>query len=296
MHIYYFSGTGNTKVIVDKLAESLHNSKKIESESKQRINKKSKRDNKDISRDKSYIETFKITLFNKDTVVKLPTTESDQINHRTVIVFPVNTHATSPFIWSFLKRLPKAKGEQLYIIYTYNNSAAIGKSIQRMVKRKGYDLRMLTGILMPNHMISDPEQAKDNESRLENGLKLCTEIVSDIKSGRTRIDYKTNGSKLLSFFNRNTPLVWGSMRLFFKLNVDHQACTNCGLCVEECPVKNIKVKKCKAKSMSENENTQRSIQSMLKHKGNCQMCMKCLANCPMKAVGIKGNDKISLVQ
>ncbi|WP_425447963.1 EFR1 family ferrodoxin [Dethiothermospora halolimnae] len=242
--IYYFSGTGNTKKILEKVRKVF--------------------ENQDVD--------TKLTLITDKTKVDI---EEDSIMG---LMFPVNANATSPFIWRFIKGLPKTKGQPIFVIYTFNDSAAIGNPVINSLKKKGYRVIGIKGIQMPNHLVSDIQQVKDNEKRFYKGMLEAENFANDLVKGKEIIDYQNSGSTLLSFLTRNTGIPWFLMRLGFKVITDHSRCEGCKMCIKDCPVQNIEMKN-----------------NRVTHKFKCDFCMKCMANCPNKAKLIKGNKKIKIV-
>jgi ferredoxin/flavodoxin len=58
-----------------------------------------------------------------------------------------------------------------------------------------------------------------------------------------------------------------------KPNIDFQKCTSCGLCVKNCPMKNLQ-----------------KIDGKIAHKKKCTMCYRCVNNCPVQALTILGKQ------
>ncbi|MTI65053.1 MAG: 4Fe-4S dicluster domain-containing protein [Firmicutes bacterium] len=247
MHIYYFSGTGNTYTIASTIIETLRN----------------------------HQTKAELIMINSQTELN---NSKDTQSEPICLLFPINAHAMSPFIWRFIKNLPEGQGRDILVFYTYNSSAAIGEPIQKILNRKGYNLRVLKGLQMPNHLIIHEDEIIDNQKRYEIGMQITTKAIEAYLNGECLIDFKTDGSKILSFFNRHTSIIWNIMRLFTKLEVQKNKCMDCGHCKIQCPVSNIIY-----------------INGSYQHKNNCQFCMLCMSNCPNKAIRIKDNDKIKLV-
>ena len=65
------------------------------------------------------------------------------------------------------------------------------------------------------------------------------------------------------------------------LNVDKTKCIKCGLCSKLCPVENIEF------------NQTKKLPDYPKIKYQCQICMRCIAFCPQKAIyiGFRKNSK-----
>lgn len=248
--IYYFSGTGNTKIISETVLKALSDPTIT-----------------------GHNEIYESSLI----PIKSDTQLDINIYDTLGVLFPINAHATPPFMWKFLKNLPKVTNKPIFVIYTYNNSASIGKPLQNILTPKGYIIKGITGIKMPNHLITDMSMLANNTQRLEFGTEKTRLFIKNILAGQIIIDYKMTGSKFLSFFNRYTSIIWISMRLMTKLHTDETLCVNCMKCIDVCPVSNIQQKNQK-----------------LHHGKNCQFCMKCMKNCPTKAIHLN-NKAISFV-
>lgn len=84
LELYYFSGTGNTKFIVDYVISKL-SSKGVD------------------------VETYHI----EDKSLKMAKGKNK------MLVFPANSQSVSPFIWKFFKDLPEGNGEKIGERYFY---------------------------------------------------------------------------------------------------------------------------------------------------------------------------------
>lgn len=204
LDLYYFSGTGNTKFIVEHIVSRL---------SDRKIN----------------VETYHI----EDGLEKIKKEKTK------MFVFPINSQATCPFIWKSLKRLPAGNGEKIFILITLNESSAIESSLYKLFKKKGYKPVYYSEVSMPNNMVNGTIDIENDKIRVKKALEKCDVIVDDIISGKSKWISEFKGSKMVSFLSRNTSLPWFFMRLIFKLEVNKKACVNCGLCKKQCPVGNI---------------------------------------------------------
>lgn len=244
IYIYYFSGSGNTKVIVDSVSNKL--------ESKE----------------------YKVDLFPLEKGFKAPEDKTAKI----IFAFPANSQAVSPLVWSFFKSLPEVKGIKAYILVTLNESVHIAAPILKLLKKKGYIPKGSCMISMPQCMLELPiDEIKDAE-RNAKALAKVNGFVDNIVYNKDFFDTEYQGSKFVSFLSRCTVLPWFFMRKMFKFEVDTKKCTNCGLCLKQCPVGNIKQ------------------EGYPVHGNKCDFCIRCAANCPNKAVFAKGNEKILIRQ
>lgn len=242
LELYYFSGTGNTKFIVNYVISKL-NSKGVD------------------------VDVYEI----EDQSPKMTKGKNK------MFVFPANSQAVSPFIWKFFKKLPEGNGEKVFAIITLNESSWIAEPLNKLFKKKGYAPVYFSEVSMPNNIIAnDTVDIENDKTRIKNALKKCDEIVQDIVSEKSKWISEFKGSRFVSFLSRNTNLPWISMRLIFKLEVNKEKCTKCGICEKSCPVGNIKM----------NDGP--------KHNKKCQFCMRCISLCPNKAIYFKGKEKFTV--
>lgn len=242
LELYYFSGTGNTKFIVDYVISKL-NSNGVDAEVYHIEDKSPK------------ITKGKNKMF----------------------VFPANSQSVSPFIWKFFKDLPEGNGEKLFVLITLNESSYVAEPLYKLFKKKGYTPVYFSEVSMPNNMIvNNTVDTENDKTRVKNALKKCDEIVQDIVNGKSKWVSEFKGSRFVSFLSRNTNLPWISMRLIFKLEVNKETCTKCGICEKSCPVGNIEMK------------------DGPKHNKKCQFCMRCISSCPNKAIYFKGKEKFTV--
>ncbi|ENK0838657.1 EFR1 family ferrodoxin [Clostridium botulinum] len=251
LEVYYFSGTGNTKFIVEYIVSRL---------SDRKIN----------------VETYNI----EDGFKKIKKEKAK------MFVFPINSQATCPFIWKHLKRLPEGNGEKIFTIITLNESSAIEKSLYKLLKKKGYNPVYYNEISMPNNMINGVIDIENEKIRVKKALEKCDVILDDIISEKSKWISEFKGSKMVSFLSRNTSIPWFFMRLIFKLEVNKKACVNCGLCEKQCPVGNINLDN-KSKHSKKCEFCMRCISSC----PNKAIYIKGKENYIIKKMVYEGDDK-----
>lgn len=191
------------------------------------------------------------------------------------LAFPVNSQAVSPFIWRFLRQLPKRKGTRVYVIATLNHSAHILEPLHTLLTNKGYVPVSACEIRMPNNRLEAESSPEEDRARLDAAYKKAENFVRSALAGETtwRSEYAESGT--VSFLSRRTVLPWMSMRLMLRLRSDPSKCMNCELCVLQCPAGNIT-----------------AAGNLPVHGFKCEFCMKCAANCPRQAIAVSGKDKI----
>jgi len=238
--LYLFSGTGNTKCLVDRLGHILRP------------------------------HDFDLSIFPLEKGFHELEGGCDQI----IFAFPANSQAVSPFIWQFFRSLPKAKGTTVDILITLNESTYVLMPLEALLKKKGYVPMSVTEISMPNNMLTKPADEAEDKARMETAFQDLELFAKSIIIARPYRHPAKKGSFFVSFLARNTGLPSMSMRRIFVLRIKNDVCTCCGLCVRECPVGNIE------------------MDDVPRRLNRCELCMKCLADCPEKAIFFKGKENM----
>ena len=205
---YYFSGTGNTLLVVRRMADVFN---------KNNIQAKLLR-----------IESSNPRAINKDNVIGL--------------AFPVAGQSTYPFIWDFIYALPPAAGTKIFMVDTLAGfSGGIVGPLKKILNSKGYETLGAEEIIMPANLFyiySDKTSAR----LVAKGLKTAEKYANQIMSGTSRWGRIPFFSDLVFF------LYWHVVRRLwlsrwnqnkFRLKADEGKCTKCGICARLCPVKNI---------------------------------------------------------
>lgn len=232
-----FSGTGNTKRIVD-IMEGVFNQHAI------LVNQ--------ISVRKPYIH---------------------EKGKEILLAFPINSQAVSPYIWKYIKALPNGTSDKIHVVVTLNQSQAILKSLKKILTKKYYNLQGAVEISMPNNLLMGQDTTYE---RLTEAEELAKCFANDIIQNQDFWKEEKKGSGFVSFLSRATVLPWVTMRMFNKLETDQSKCKKCGLCVQECPVNNIR------------------MEDFLVHQNNCQFCMRCGAVCKTGAIRFKGKPQYQI--
>lgn len=237
--IYYFSATGNTKWAANK---------------------------------------FKDNFKKEDIVVEVKSMEkADNVELAgydfIVIGTPVHAEAAPKFVMDFIDKLPEGQGMKAIVYSTQGaNSAAAADIISDVLEKKGYTIMVQTYIKMSNNYYfgvgkePTPEKITKNLTEAEKKISRVTSefikgnqyknCVSLIRIAMGKITGKS--------FNRYLP------KISTKLTSTDE-CTKCGLCLRNCPHKNITF-----------ENGHAVFHTY------CMMCTRCIHICPKNAIRYKG--------
>ena len=206
---YYFSGTGNTLLVVKKMKET-------------------------FQKEGSKVNLFKIEDSNPKNV---------NLDHIIGIAFPVAIFSTYPFVWDFIHKLPPSNRTKIFMVDTMGGfSGGIVGPVRKIIKKKGYNPIGALEIQMPINIFFI--QDKDtNESKIQKGLieaeKYALDLIND-KANWGRIPVFSDAMNLFSIGTLKLTEIYLHQKLFI-FDPDKQKCSKCGICLKICPVENIKI-------------------------------------------------------
>jgi ferredoxin/flavodoxin len=208
LDFYYFSGTGNTFLVVRRMAE--------------------------VFRQAGW------------TVRLLPIEQAEPatINRENVIglAFPVAGQSTYPFVWDFIQALPEAPGTKVFMVDTLAGfSGGIVGPLKKVLNAKGYGTIGAREIIMPANLFVI-YSARLNAWLAARGLKAAEKYARQILDGSARWGRVPWLSDFVFWlFWHGVRRCWLSRwcQTRFRFRVDEKRCTKCGLCARTCPVGNI---------------------------------------------------------
>ncbi len=187
--------------------------------------------------------------------------------------FPINTQSVSPMVWKAMKSLPKVRDIPAFVLATMNESSGMINPLYRLLSSRGFKIAGLCEVSMPNNMLLEPSNGDNDRERTEKGLQQIRRFSDELLSGTASWKPEKKGSAFVSGLSLNTPLPWFFMRRLSKFETDSGACTRCGQCISECEADNIYMK------------------DKPVHRNNCQLCMRCAAFCPQRAISVRVGGK-----
>jgi NAD-dependent dihydropyrimidine dehydrogenase PreA subunit/flavodoxin len=204
--IYYFSGTGNTLLVVQKAVE--------------------------VFREHGVVTR----LF------KMEKTDPSRVDtsHTIGLAFPVAVQSTYPLVWEFIDQLPPGRLVGAFMIDTLAGfSGGIVGPLREVLRRKGYLPLGAKEIRMPNNFLPGKINPEKNERKRVAGLKKSAEFARALLEGRARWGRVPILSDLISHFSRSKRVRDSMSRKGSKFKINTSACTNCGTCIKLCPIGNI---------------------------------------------------------
>jgi ferredoxin/flavodoxin len=206
--IYYFSGTGNTQLIAERIAA--------------RFGEKG----------------FAVTLHRIEETGTVTVTPGEIVG----IGFPVAAFSLYPVVARFIDRLPSVKSVPVFGFDTMGGTSleGIAGGLRAILLRKGFVPVAFRQFRMPpNIFVRFPEAMC--RRRMERSFSRADEFVDRVVAGKTEWHRVPVVSPIMY---RAMQLLFKLTELRFhqkllKIRVDHARCTRCGTCVRKCPVPNI---------------------------------------------------------
>jgi len=185
-----------------------------------------------------------------------------------VIFFAIHAFNAPGTVGKFLEQMGPKQFKAVSLIGVGCNTSwinmAASKDLRKIVESKGGHVVVDEVMAMPlTFILSFPETV------IEDQLTTADETIKDIavairngKESKSEIPLKAH---LIQRIGQAEPFA----ARFFGLELHaKKSCIQCGLCVRECPVKNIKM----------------TDEGKIKFGFKCTMCMRCIYDCPTKAI------------
>ncbi|EKF84842.1 4Fe-4S ferredoxin [Methanobacterium formicicum DSM 3637] len=205
---YFFSGTGNTLLVVKKMQET-------------------------FQENGIPVNLHKIEESNPEDV---------NLEHTIGLGFPIAELSTYNFVWKFIRALPVTDtATEVFMVDTLGGfSGGIVGPVHEIVKKKGYKPIGAKEIVMPPNIFYIQDEETCHE-KVQKGLIKAEEytlnlINDESKWGRVPVlsdalYYTSIASLKITESNLNQKLL--------RLETDNEECRRCGICVRLCPVDNI---------------------------------------------------------
>jgi MinD superfamily P-loop ATPase containing an inserted ferredoxin domain len=210
MHkIYYFSGTGNSLWVADKIRENLPDA-----------------------------EFIPIT---KDLQIELPESETLQNIESVGLVFPVYMSKPPRLVLDFIRKMPKAK--YIYAVATCGMMPGkILKTVNNQLRKTENELS--AGYIVPlvTNFIFLPKTKSDKaiEKAFQKAEVKTQTIAENVKNQISQFDKETTSLLSIPVSLIYNPIYRRIPALDKCFSVSDK-CNNCGTCRDVCPVQNIKI-------------------------------------------------------
>lgn len=206
--LYWFSGTGNTKIAVNELY--------------------------------SYFEKNKFNI-NRFRIEK---SNPEEINTENALglAFPIAYCSTYPFIWDFIEKIPETyTNTEVFLLTTLGGySGGILAPLKKMLKKKGYNPIGAKEIIMPNNFSSRHRPTAKTKSKIVKGKHQAKRFAHDLHYDLAKWVDVPVVNRVLYKVSRMKKTI-GYMQKKFVLELDEIKCTRCAICYKLCPVDNIRM-------------------------------------------------------
>jgi ferredoxin len=244
--ICYFSGTGNAKHVAKSFA-------------------------KELSEKGNSCEIYEIK---KSTSIQVP--EFDKI----IMVYPTHGFNAPPIIYWFLKRLPKVKNKEVFLLNTragmklwkiftpgLSGIALLLPALRLLLK--GYKIKGVRPLDMPSNWISlHPGLRKKVVDSITQRIdKLIVKLAERMETGK--VLWRGWIEAVYDLFLIPISIGYYIVGRFFLAKTFYatHSCNACGICEKQCGVGAIKMKQQKPYWTFQ-----------------CESCMKCMNTCPKRAI------------
>lgn len=152
---------------------------------------------------------------------------------------PVAEQGTYPFVLEFCRRLPEGLGREVFFVDTLlAYSGGIVGPLKTLLSRKGYRPIGAREITMPNNLFPREVDPEKTAAKREKGLTRARDYARSLIDGKARWRRVPLLPWIWAGMNRSKR-IWELMGRWAGLRCDAELCTRCGLCERLCPVGNI---------------------------------------------------------
>ena len=196
---YYFSGTGNTKSLVDRFVGSMKN------------------------------EGYEISICKMERDSFPETDEEFTLG----LMFPVAIQSTFPLVWEFVENLPNGKGRDVFMFDTMESfSGGIVGPLKKVLTRKGYNCIAAREFKMSSSMNTTHRKVAFGQRKNISALKEVENFAEDLIEGRAewpRVPIFSDWMRSISKSRK----IWTSNSQKISVSED---CIRCLICQKGCPV------------------------------------------------------------
>lgn len=202
---YYFSGTGNTQLVVEEMIRFFQENK--------------------VKIVDHRMEKSKVKELNLDSVIGL--------------AFPVACASTYKFVWRFLENLPETDTKtKIFMVDTMAGfSGGMVGPLRTLLRKKGYATIGAKEIVMPSNF-NDKRRKEKKDKVVQKGLAQARKYAHDVLFGISKWPALAAKPNLIQYFGKSEK-VWNFMRKRYDLEINETLCIKCGICYKLCPVYNI---------------------------------------------------------
>ncbi len=184
-----------------------------------------------------------------------------------IVCFPVYGLDAPPFVQEWAGRLPEGEGRDAVLVRSPGDPFFDGgttRTMRRLLEGRGWRVRVERMIVMPPNVflrVSDDLAAL----LLAAAHRRIATLADDIVGGKELLE---DSGSFVHYCSRACNLLLAHHGFRFGRDLRaNKMCTRCGLCVRECP-----------------SNTITMTADGIRFGDHCQVCLRCVARCPVKAI------------
>jgi len=213
--IFYFSGTGNSKWIANKVA--------------------------------TYQDEKIISIADEMAIpsVALQYTLGD--SEKVGFVFPIYSWAPPAIVMEFIKKISFTNYHDHYCFFICSCGDEVGLTLQilqKAISKKEWEWKAGFSVIMPNNYVSLPGFDTDSKDLEQKKLKeaiVAVQRINEILTNRTEQYFECKKGSFVFFKSRIINPLFNKFQVTAKPFHATDDCVACGLCEKYCPMHNIKV-------------------------------------------------------
>jgi MinD superfamily P-loop ATPase containing an inserted ferredoxin domain len=213
--IFYFSGTGNSKWIANKVA--------------------------------TYQDEKIISIADEMAIpsVALQYTLGD--SEKVGFVFPIYSWAPPAIVMEFIKKISFTNYHDHYCFFICSCGDEVGLTLQilqKAISKKEWEWKAGFSVIMPNNYVSLPGFDTDSKDLEQKKLKeaiVAVQRINEILANRTEQYFECKKGSFVFFKSRIINPLFNKFQVTAKPFHATDDCVACGLCEKYCPMHNIKV-------------------------------------------------------
>ncbi len=201
------------------------------------------------------------------------------------LAVPVACGNTYDLCWEFILNLPAGEGAGCFFVDTLGkHSGGIVGPVRDIVTAKGYATLGAREIRMASNFITTPKSPEKIEHINKAGLIETRAFANELLDGEGSWRRNSLFQRLAKRIARSRGC-WRVTRWLAKIRIDAAACTGCGLCAKICPADAMTMIDAPGEQGTDSADAPRKIAAYTKKR--CQVCLRCAAHCPVKAISVR---------
>ncbi|MBN2795272.1 MAG: EFR1 family ferrodoxin [Clostridia bacterium] len=192
------------------------------------------------------------------------------------LFFPVAIQSTYPIVWDFIEGLPKQENQKIFMVDTMDQfSGGVVGPMKKVLESKGFDCVGAIELKMSSSMLTKSINRTKLELKNAKALNQVGIFLEKLLEGKTtwrRVPILSDWMRSISKGRK----IWTQQSR--KIQVNHEACIRCKICMRQCPVEALSL-------IDEKIEINHEI---------CNSCMRCVHKCPKDAFEVNRKKVIRL--